>query len=177
MLTLPDGRLKIAFEHAHGYAADVTIRAGKSAPLPPAPLRSERAFDFSKVLYEIAGGGSITVTRESLVHAVGGSVTVDVPPGASDVTVTDVDSGERLTLRQSARGGSAALPSGGADPTLSARIRVTGTLKDGLAAAASGLSWTRTIDEPRATILLPPGFDVQAVSVPATVTASRTDAS
>ncbi|HXG54204.1 MAG TPA: hypothetical protein VNJ03_02395 [Vicinamibacterales bacterium] len=27
VFTIPDGRLKISFEHAHGYAADVTIRA------------------------------------------------------------------------------------------------------------------------------------------------------
>ena len=170
VFTLPDGRLKVAFEHAHGYAADVTIRASKSASLPAGPVTDERGFDFTKVLYEFDEARSITVTRESLVSPASGRVQVDAPAGMSGVTVTDVDSGQPLALRPSAGGLSAELPAAGA-ATVSARIRISGKLKTGPVAEGPGFSWTRTIDEPRATILLPAGFDVQSVSVPATVTA------
>jgi hypothetical protein len=171
VFTLPDGRLKVAFEHAHGYAADVTIRASRSTSLPPAPMVSERGFDFTKALYEFPDAGSVTVTRESLVTPADGRVAVEAPAGTSDVTAIDVDSGQRLTLRHTAAGGLSAELPGGTAATVSARIRVSGKLKTPPVAQGTGFSWTRTIGEPRATILLPAGFDVQSVSVPATVTA------
>jgi hypothetical protein len=55
-------------------------------------------------------------------------------------------------------------------PTQSARIRVTGVLTDPAYSVVDGqLSWQAIVRTPRATIVLPPGWQVTAVSVPATI--------
>jgi len=173
MFTLPDGRLKISFEHAHGYAADVTIRGRKAAPLPPAPIHSEHSFDFTKVLYEFAEGGVVKVTREIIVSAPGPTAFVPNQMAASDVVVTDVDTGKTLELKAGREGRIAQLLEPIARADQSARLRLTGTMKSRYDVADGQFSWEARIDEPRAVFLLPPGFDLVSISVPATVTTQQ----
>ena len=57
-----------------------------------------------------------------------------------------------------------------AKPSQSARLRVTGTLTDAAYTVADGqLAWEQTLRTPRNTIVLPAGWQVTTVSVPATV--------
>ena len=110
MLALPDGRLKISFEHDNGYAADVTIRARKrGAPIRSTLAVADRNFDFSKTLYDLDAPEThkVAVTHEYLESAAGqrstiallGHVKLDERRSS-----TDVDTGDTLkTTRRAAR--------------------------------------------------------------------------
>jgi hypothetical protein len=173
MFTLPDGRLKISFEHAHGYAADVTIRGRKATPLPPGSIHSERSFDFTKVLYDFVEGGAVKVTREIVVTVPGETAFVSNQMSASDVVIVDVDTGKALQQRGDREGRVATLQEPISGPNQSARLRLTGTMKNRYTVADGQFSWDARIDEPRAVFLLPAGFDLVSVSVPATVTTQQ----
>jgi hypothetical protein len=173
MFTLPDGRLKISFEHAHGYAADVTVRARPSSALPvsrPVPL-GEQALNWTKTLYDLQAdppGGAIT--HEFVDERPGSEVSLLRPSGlAEDFIVTDVDSGLPLTVSRRGARAFAVLKThifqGG-----SARLRVTGPMRAGrVIRTGDTLEWTATPVTARLFVLLPAGWDVLAVSVPATV--------
>ncbi len=175
ILALPDGRLKISFEHANGYAADVTIRARKRG----APVRSnlavvDRNFDFSKTLYDLQDPEShrVNVTHEYLETQPGSRSRVAFLDRTtmSSVSVVDVDTGEALKTMQEKGATFAALASAITKPSQSARLRLTGTLTDAAYTLADGqLAWEQTLRTPRSTILLPSGWEVTSVSVPATV--------
>jgi hypothetical protein len=169
MFTLPDGRLKISFEHAHGYAADVTIRGRKGSPLPTGSIHSEQSFDFTKVLYDFAEGGAVKVTREIIVSVPGPTAFVPNQMSASDVVVIDVDTGKPLELKGGREGRVAQLLEPIAGPGQSARLRLTGTMKNRYVVTDGQFSWDARIDEPRGVFLLPSGFDLVSISVPATV--------
>ena len=173
MFTLPDGRLKISFEHAHGYAADVTIRGRKASPLPAGSASRDRSFNFTKVLYDFAEGGAVRVTREIVVTAPGSTAIVPNQMSVNDPVVVDVDTGKPLESRQGRDGRIAQLrePIAGADQ--SARLQLTGTMKNPFVVTDGQFSWDARIDEPRAVFLLPPGFDLMSISVPATVTTQQ----
>ncbi|CAN5854535.1 hypothetical protein BH18ACI5_BH18ACI5_26450 [soil metagenome] len=173
MFTLPDGRLKISFEHAHGYAADVTIRGRKAAPLPPGSIHSEQSFNFTKVLYDFAERGAVKVTREIIVSVPGSTAFVPNQMSASDVVVVDVDSGKTLELKAGREGRVATLLEPIAGPDQSARLRLTGTTKARYVVADGQFSWEARIDEPRAVFLLPAGFDLVAISAPATASTQQ----
>lgn len=173
MFTLPDGRLKISFEHAHGYAADVTIRARRFNALPSAaPVPTERAFDWSKTLYDIQlDPVGVTVTREYLETTPGSEARLARPVGiGDDFVVIDVDSGKTLEVTRRGHQAIATLLTPISGPGSSARLRITGPMRGvkfgtQLESVLSNL----TINSARAVILLPTGWDVVSASVPATV--------
>jgi hypothetical protein len=175
ILALPDGRLKISFEHANGYAADVNIHARKRG----AAIRSDlpvvdRNFDFSKTMYDLDSPEThrVRVTHEYLETQPGARSPVaflDRTP-LTGVAVVDVDSGEAVKVTQEKGATFAALASSIAKSTQSARLRVTGTLTDPAYTVTDGqLAWEQTLPTPRNTVLLPTGWEVTSVSVPATV--------
>lgn len=179
IFTLPDGRLKISFEHAHGYAADVTIRARRfntgSTPTE-APVSLERAFDWSKALYDVRlEPPLITVTREYIETGAGAEVTLERPPGLSgEFTVTDVDSGQPLDVLRRGQQVVVRLTTPLRGPGGSARLRITGPMQ-GVNVARRGENsvFDLTINSARGVVLLPAGWDVVSVSVPATVGTQR----
>ena len=176
MFTTADGRLKISFEHAHGYAADVTIRARKGGVTPPAAvIPLDRSFEFSKALFDLGPPEShaFSVTYEYLEYARGARVrlpaSIDL---ASDIAVKDVDTGQPLKLSRNGKTAFAELVTPITADGQSARLRITGTVSEPRYRVENGVMvWECTIGEPRSTILLPAGWDVAAVSVTATVTA------
>jgi hypothetical protein len=175
ILALPDGRLKISFEHDNGYAADVTIRARKRG----APVRSglavvDRNFDFSKTLYDLDSPDShrVRVTHEYLELQPGARSRVGFLEKSrlTGVAVVDVDTGEAVKLTEEKGATFAALAMPISKPSQSARLRVTGTLTDPAYAIVDGeLAWEQVCRTPRCTVLLPSGWDVTTVSAPATV--------
>ncbi len=175
VFALPDGRLKVSFEHDNGYAADVTIRARKRG----APIRSslavvDRNFDFSKTLYDLHAPEThkAAITHEYLERAIGQRSKIALLDHVklANVTVTDVDTGDPLKTIAERGATFAALATPIAKPTQSARLRVTGTLTEPTYTIVDGqLAWEQMLRTPRSTILLPAGYEVTAVSVPATV--------
>jgi hypothetical protein len=173
MFTLPDGRLKISFEHAHGYAADVTIRGRKSgSAATAAAIPLERSFDFSKSLFDLGppDAHAFKVTHEYLEERQGARAAL--PEGidqAPDALVTDVDTGQSLPIQRQGKKASVALIVPITTTAQSARLRITGTVTDPkYRVDGQTLLWDCTIAEPRSVVLLPAGWDVAAVSVPAT---------
>jgi hypothetical protein len=179
ILALSDGRLKISFEHANGYAADVTIRARKRG----ASVRSnlavvDRNFDFSKTMYDLGSPDShrIAVTHEYVETRAGARSRIDFLDRTplTNVAIIDVDTGEALKTEQKSAT-FATLATAIAKPSQSARVRVTGTLADpGYTVADGLLAWAQTLRTPRSTIVLPSGWEVASVSVPCTVS-TQTD--
>ena len=172
---LDDGRLKIAFEHDNGYAADVTIRGRKLGGAVKSGLKvADRSFDFSKTLYDLGlpETHAVKVTHEYLELQPGirsrlailGQLAIDSP------VVTDVDTGKPLKMSKEGDGVFALLETPIANPNQSARVRVAGTAMDPAYRVENGeLAWEHTLREPRSVIVLPAGWDLTAVSAPATV--------
>jgi hypothetical protein len=180
ILALSDGRLKISFEHANGYAADVTIRARKrGASVHSNDAVADRNFDFSKTLYDLDSPDShrIAVTHEYVETRAGPRSRIDFLDRTplTNIAVTDVDTGVALKTALEKSATFATLATALAKPSQSARVRVTGTLTDpGYTVADGLLAWERTLRAPRSTILLPSGWEVTSVSVPCTVS-TQTD--
>lgn len=171
--TTDDGRTMLSFENINGYAADVNIRfAARPGATRSAAGSPSGAASSNKTLYEIGEDG-IVKYRAERVHAVSGAGVVDLP-SAQDVTAieaTDMDTGEPLGIVPSTRRTGAASvrvkPAAGETQLRSAQVRVTGTLRERADIRPSGLAWSRTLSETRATIVLPSGFEIQQLNVPA----------
>lgn len=170
-----DGRIAIAFEHDNGYAADVTIRARSTgAPIESNLSVVDRSFDFSKTMYELGDPQTQTVqvTHEYLERQPGARSRLAFLDtyALADPRAIDVDTGKPMKTVKDGSSAYAELETPIAGDQQSARIRVSGTVKDTqYTATGSQLAWERTLREPRNTIILPAGWDVTAVSVPATV--------
>lgn len=170
--TLADGRVQLSFENINGYASDVTIVASRRPGATRAPAGGEStAFRSMKTLYEIGADGLVAVRHER-VHwsaAPGATLTsVSLEPFSTlrGVRVTDIDTGEALAVvPPPARGrhASARIP-----PVRSAHVRIEGTLQEPADIRPAGLTWSRALTEPRATIVLPAGFEITHVNVPVT---------
>jgi hypothetical protein len=175
IFTLPDGRVKISFEHAHGYAADVTVRGRKSDVARRAAAVDERSFDFSKSLFDLGApeAHAFKVIHELLTGATNARGEVQLPvaatPAISDLSVVDVDSGAKLPFRRERGSLVITLPAPITERDQSARLRIIGTITEPAFRLVDGLlEWECTIQEPRATVLLPAGWELASVSVPAT---------
>jgi hypothetical protein len=174
MFTLADGRLKVSFEHPNAYAADVTIRGrAVQGVLGEAPIALDRAFDSVKTLFDIADPQSarIAVTHEYLESASGEEARLRLPAGlAPQFTVTDVDAGQALQVSRRGDQAVARLMVPITAPGQSARLRIAGDLRGNFRMLPNAFEWELAISGARAVVLLPPGWEVAAVSVPATVT-------
>lgn len=172
--TTGDGRTMLSFENINGYAADVNIRfAVRPGATRAAAGGPSGAASSNKALYEI-GEDSVVKYRHERVHAIAGDGVIDLP-SAQDVAAieaTDMDTGQPLGVippTQRARSASARVkPAEGERQLKTAQVRVTGTLRERADIRPSGLVWSRNIAETRATIVLPKGFEIQHVNVPAT---------
>lgn len=177
--TLPDGRIKVAFEHPNGYAADVTIRGRKTdAPVESSLRVVNRSFDFSKTLYDLGDpqAHAIMITHEYLEQRQGSASRIQFAAAEqiADLVATDVDTGRELKTIKEKGGIAAQLDVPIANDQQSARIRVSGSVTDpAYKAEGTQLVWEHTFHEPRNTVVLPLGWDVMAVSMPASVTTQQ----
>ncbi|HEX5069816.1 MAG TPA: hypothetical protein VFV78_06330 [Vicinamibacterales bacterium] len=179
MTATTDGRVKFTFENINGYASDVQIRGRKSAAVVSVSYPVvERAFDFTKTLYDLGDPAKHEVVlRHEYVETRAGSKSV--PPWLARHTlqglaVTDMDTGKPLMAAPSGSTWSVALASPITNDRQSAHIRIAGREIDAKYRIEGGqLAWQLAMMEPRATVLLPAGWEPTAVSVPATVATGR----
>lgn len=172
--TTADGRIMLSFENINGYASDVSIRlARRPNAARIAAGGAGGAASSNKALYEIGDDG-IVKYRHERVYALNDNRTIELP-SAQDVAAieaTDMDTGEPLGIvpsTQRSRAASARVRSAEGEQRLrTAQVRVTGTLRERADIRRAGLVWSRTIGEPRATVVLPVGFEIQQVNVPVT---------
>jgi hypothetical protein len=172
IMTRPDGRVALIFENINTYAADVSIRAEKRGTPRAYAIAGgpSMAGDFTKVLFELDESGSIRFRLELVKFASGGVVALPLFCDVADAKAFDMDLGRPLAVRPATGNG---YPSVAIDPPTpkvgTAHISVTGTLRDpNYQVGPEGVSWQRTFIEPRAMIVLPPGFEVTGVRTPAT---------
>lgn len=179
--TAADGRLKLAFANPSGQSNPVTIHARKTAAAFAAPAGGADVpdvfFDDMKTLYDLGAPetGRIRVEQTYTDYRKGDSAKLDSLSYLSlaDVAVIDLDTAKKLTLAGKAEKTVAKLEVPIASETQSAHLRITGTLGDKSYRLdpkdAGALVFDRTLRGLRNTVLLPEGWDVSAVSQPATV--------
>ena len=179
--TLGDGRVQLSFENINGYASDVSIRATRRAAAKRLPAGgTSNAFRSTKTLYDIGADGRVAVRHER-VHwtsperfgpdATLSTVVLEGFGTLRDLRVTDIDTGEPMAVVPPAARGqhaSATLKATPGTPIRSANVRIEGMLQETADIRPAGLTWSRTLFEPRATIVLPLGFEITHVNVPAT---------
>lgn len=176
--TLADGRIQLSFENINGYASDVSIRASRKASARRVPSAgASHVSQSSKTLYELKEDGRVFVMHERVFRGVREDVVLSsVPLGEFSqipgVRAFDMDTGAELTVAPpagSAHFASAALVPIAGEKIRSAHVRFHGTYRDpAYAIRAPGLEWSRAISEPRATIVLPGGYELTHASMPVT---------
>jgi hypothetical protein len=175
---LADGRVKIAFENVNGYAAPVSVRARKTgAPVASSLRVVERGLDFAKTLYDLHAPETHRVAvRHEYVETAPGSrsaLTFLTRHVLTELQVVDMDLGRALDVVTEPRGRVAVLATPIANTSQSAHLRISGMEQDSAYRSEGGqLYWEKTLYEPRTTILLPAGWDVMAISTPATISAT-----
>jgi len=175
----PEGRVKVVFENVNTYAADVSIRAHRTAATPASTLTVvERAFDFAKTLYDLGDPAihDVGVRHEFVEMRAGSRVSSSFLDRHKlrSLVVTDMDTGKPLAAAQRNNAWGIDLATPIASNLESAHISLAGREQDPAYQVAAGeLQWQKTLHEPRTTILLPAGWELTAVSAPATVTTGR----
>lgn len=179
MTALPDGRVKFVFENVNTYAADVTIRGRASTAAVASSLKVvERAFDFGKTLYDLGDPAAhdVGVRHEYVETRIGARATPEFLSRhrLTGLVVTDMDTGKPLPCAERGGAWTIDLAAPIATDAESAHLRITGREQDATYRVEAGqLVWQKTLHEPRTSILLPAGWEVTAVSAPATITTGR----
>lgn len=171
IMTMPDGRVALSFENINGYASDVTIRAAKRGTPRTYAIAGgpNMPADFTKVLFELDASGTIRFRLELVKHAGSGVIALPLFYNVADARAFDMDLGRALPVRSPAGQVPTVAIDAPASERGTAHISVTGTLRDpNYKVGPAGLSWERTFIEPRATIVLPAGFEVTGVRTPVT---------
>jgi len=173
IMTMPDGRVALSFENINGYASDVLIRGERrGSPRDYAIAGGPgMAASFTKVLFELDASGAIRFRLHMLAGTSDGIVGLPLFCNVADARAFDMDLGRPLAVRLPAEPGQApAVDLGAPTPRNgTAQISVTGTLRDpSYKVGPAGLSWERAFIEPRATIVLPAGFEVTGARTPVT---------
>lgn len=182
MTTLADGRLKLAFANPSGQSNPVTIHARPTTAVFPPTAFDDMFFDDMKTLYDLqppsssasgpgADRGEVRVEQTYSDYRKGPRARLDSLDylALDDLKVIDLDTAKPLPTAGTGAATTAALEVPITLDEQSAHLRVTGTLRDGYRTSAGGLVFERTLRGLRNTVLLPAGYEVQAVSQSATI--------
>ena len=178
--TTVDGRLKLAFANPSGQANPVTIHAHptSAALAPPAAKFDDVFFDDIKTTYDLGEPetGRIAVEQIYSDYRKGARARLDslsyLP--LTDLKVVDLDTAETLTPVRERGGTYVKLGVPIVDDRQSAHLKITGTMKaPGYATVRDGFIFQRVVKGLRNTVVLPPGWDVAAVSEAATIGTDR----
>jgi hypothetical protein len=178
LTTSADGRLKIAFANPSGQSNPVTIHARRTTALFAPRADADMFFDDVKTLYDLEApeSGRVKVEQTYSDYRRGATAKLDSLAWLQlqDLKVVDLDTAK--TLLPSRDGGASVvrLDVPIVDEKQSAHLKITGTLADGSSKVANGeLVFERTLHGLRNTVVLPPGWDVSAVSQSATIGTSE----
>ncbi len=172
--TTADGRLKLAFANPSGQSNPVTIHARRtSATFKSAPY-TDMFFDDVKTLYDLEAPDTHRVRVEQVYsdYRRGDRAPLDSLQylALQNVEVIDLDTARPLQVARTGSTFSAKLEVPITTDKQSAHLRITGTLTEPRYTIEAGeLTFERTLHGLRNTILLPPGWDVAAVSQSATI--------
>jgi len=172
--TTRDGRLKLSLTNPSGGGSPITIHARKTAATFTPDQTRDIVFDDIKTLYDLGSPESHSIRVEQIYS--------DATKGANakllaltylklqDTKVIDLDTAKSLPLGREGGATVAKLEVPITNERQSAHLKVTGTLADpGYKIERGQLVFERTLHGLRNTILLPAGWEVSAVSQPATL--------
>jgi hypothetical protein len=169
--TTADGRLRIAFANPSGQSNPVTVRARKTTAVFTPSKFEDMFFDDIKTLYDLDANGGVRVEQTYSDYRKGDSATLDslsyLP--LEDLKVVDLDTAKAFTPVKTGKGTTVKLDVPITDDKQSAHLRITGTIKDGYKVVNGELVFERTLHGLRNTILLPPGWELSAVSQSGTI--------
>jgi hypothetical protein len=169
--TTADGRLKIAFANPSGQSNPVTVRARKTTAVFTPSKFDDMFFDDIKTLYDLDANGAVKVEQTYSDYRKGDNAKLDslayLPLG--DLKVIDLDTAKAFTPIRGGGGTSVKLDVPITDDKQSAHLKITGTIKDGYKVVNGELVFERTVHGLRNTILLPPGWELSAVSQSGTI--------
>ncbi|HEX3875839.1 MAG TPA: hypothetical protein VHW24_02560 [Bryobacteraceae bacterium] len=169
-----DGRLKLAFANPSGQSNPVTIHARKTTAAFAATPYTDMFFDDIKTLYDLDAPEThrIKVEQTYSDYRKGDTAKLDSLEYLSlqDMKVIDLDTAKPFELTKAKGGTVAKLEAPITDPKQSAHIRINGTLQDSAYTEKGGeLVFDREVRGLRNTVLLPAGYEVEAVSQSGTV--------
>ena len=174
LTTTSDGRLKLAFANPSGQSNPVTIHAHPVRTVfDPSPF-TDMFFDDIKTLYDLAdpATGRMRVEQTYSDYRQGDRARLDslryLP--FQDFKVMDLDTAKVLATVRQGTDTFVKLDVPIQNDKQSAHLRIEGTLRDSnYRAIKDDLIFERTLHGLRNTVLLPPGWEVTAVSQSATI--------
>jgi hypothetical protein len=172
--TLPDGRLKIAFANPSGQSNPVTIRARPTTAKFIAQPYVDMFFDDIKTLYDLGAPETHTIRVEQTYsdYRKGDKAKLDSLEylALADLKVVDLDTAKALDPVRDGKATAVKLEVPIVDDKQSAHLKVTGALNDaGYKVQNGDLIFDRTLHGLRNTVLLPAGWEVEAVSQSGTI--------
>jgi len=172
--TVADGRLKLAFANPSGQSNPVTIHARKTTAVFPPTAYTDMFFDDVKTLYDLEApeSGRVRVEQVYSDYRKGTTARLDslqyLP--LQDLHVIDLDTAKPFAPAKAVGGTTVKLDVPIVDDKQSAHIKLTGTLVDrSYRLDGQDLVFERTLHGLRNTVLLPPGWEVSAVSQSGTI--------
>jgi hypothetical protein len=171
---LPDGRLKLAFANPSGQSNPVTIHARKAAAAFTAAPYTDMFFDDVKTLYDLGepDAHSMKVEQTYSDYRKGDRALLDSLAylQLENLVVTDLDTAKTLAPLKQERSVAVKLDEPIVNDRQSAHLKITGVLHDDNYRADRGaLVFDRTLHGLRNTVLLPAGWEVEAVSQSGTI--------
>jgi hypothetical protein len=169
-----DGRLKLAFANPSGQSNPVTIHARKTSAAFAATPYTDMFFDDVKTLYDLDAPETHKIKIEQTYSDYRKGETAKLDSLAylplQDLKVIDLDTAKLFELSKSKGATLAKLEVPITDPKQSAHIRITGTVQDPKYIEKDGeLVFDRPMHGLRNTVVLPAGWEVEAVSQSGTV--------
>lgn len=169
-----DGRLKLAFANPSGQSNPVTIHAHKTSAAFVATPYNDMFFDDVKTLYDLDAPETHKIKVEQTYSDYRKGETAKLDSLAylqlQDLKVIDLDTAKPFELSKVKSAMVAKLEVPITDPKQSAHIRIAGTLQDSSYTEKGGeLVFDRPLHGLRNTILLPAGWEVEAVSQSGTI--------
>jgi hypothetical protein len=171
---LPDGRLKLAFANPSGQSNPVTIHARKTTAAFASAAYTDMFFDDVKTLYDLDQPESHAMKIEQTYSDFRKGARARLDSLAylplQNLAVIDLDTAKPLAPVKEGRAMSVKLDEPIVNDRQSAHLKITGTLKDDNYRIDGGvLIFDRTLHGLRNTVLLPAGWDVDAVSQSGTI--------
>ncbi len=174
LTTSVDGRLKLAFANPSGQSNPVTIHARKTTAAFAPRNDADMFFDDVKTLYDLdtPESGRVRVEQIYSDYRKGDKAKLDslayLP--LQELKVIDLDTAKAFTPSKDGASTVVKLDVPIADDTQSAHLKITGTLADGSYKVSNGeLVFDRTLHGLRNTVILPAGWEVNAVSQSGTI--------
>lgn len=174
VMTLPDGRVKLALTNPSGGSSPITIHARKTNTPFVGNKNTDKVYDDVKTLYDLDDPGAHTFKIDQTYsdYRKGDKAKLDAMAYApmQELKVIDLDTAKALPTMKDGNSTVAKLEVPIVDDKQSAHLKVTGKVTDPAYKVDNGdLLFDRTVHGLRNTILLPAGWDVAAVSQPCTL--------